>query len=114
MKRCHRCHTEWESTTQRPGFKETCEKCGVYLHCCLNCGFYDPTKHNQCAVGTTEFVADKEKFNLCDDFRFADATEQAVDDAGRKSARESLDALFGESETESPGVDEFNKWFKDP
>ncbi len=46
----------------------TCPQCGSDLHCCLNCRFYDPAKHNQCAEPQAEWVRDKESANSCDYF----------------------------------------------
>jgi hypothetical protein len=47
---------------------DTCPLCGSNLHCCLNCCFYDPAKHNQCAETQAEWVRDKESANFCNYF----------------------------------------------
>lgn len=52
----------------RVGTRETCPQCETDLHCCRNCRFYDPGKHNQCAEPQAEWVGDKEGSNYCDYF----------------------------------------------
>ncbi len=113
MKRCHKCGHEWKAEVRNPGVKETCEKCVAYLHCCLNCRYYDPTKHNQCHIGTTEWVADKEGANFCDEFEFKDAETIVKEDTAATNARQTLDSLFGKQEKATPEVDAFKKLFGD-
>ncbi len=48
---------------------DTCPQCDSNLRCCLNCQFYDPGKHNQCAETHAEWVRDKEFANYCDYFQ---------------------------------------------
>ena len=79
------------------GTRDTCPQCDADLHCCRNCRFYDPGKHNQCAEPQAEWVRDKEASNYCDYFspnpvllaRGRRPASQA-DDAKRK-----FDSLFG-------------------
>ena len=47
---------------------DACPQCHADLHCCLNCRFYDPGKHNQCAETQAEWVRDKEAANYCEYF----------------------------------------------
>lgn len=98
MKCCHRCEAEWVSDKREPGVKDICSECSAYLHCCLNCRFYDPSYHNQCQIGTTEWVGDKEACNFCDEFEFADAEQMVGRDGQASQAREAFDKLFGASE----------------
>jgi hypothetical protein len=73
MKSCHACKAPWDGAPgTQPGRNETCSKCGMDLHVCLNCRFYDPAAHNECRSPTTEPVRDKDKRNFCDEFEFAD------------------------------------------
>ncbi|MGH9351931.1 MAG: hypothetical protein ACRD2G_07205 [Terriglobia bacterium] len=53
----------------RIGAREACPRCDADLHCCKNCDFYDPAKHNQCNESQAEWVRDKEAANYCDYFR---------------------------------------------
>lgn len=97
MKQCHQCKTPWVSEKKQPGPKEFCDSCGAYIHCCLNCRFYNPAKHNECAIGTTDWVGDKAGLNFCDEFEFSDA--DANNSEKLEEGRVGLDALFGD---ESP------------
>jgi hypothetical protein len=68
VKSCHACGQLWEgSPGSQPGRSETCVKCGVDLHCCLNCSLFDHSGY-QCTSRTTEPVKDKAKRNFCDEF----------------------------------------------
>ncbi len=41
------------------------------MHVCLACAQYDPAAHHECrASATAEYVADKAKFNYCEEFAF--------------------------------------------
>ena len=113
MKRCHNCGAEWTGEAKRPGFKEYCEQCSAWLHCCLNCRFYDPAKHNQCHIPTTEFVADKAAANFCDEFEFATAGGPAPEAEAAGEARNALNSLFGEGESRraEDRLDDFDKLF---
>lgn len=96
MKRCHACGAPWVSEKKQPGVKEFCEQCDAYLHCCLNCRFYDPSKHNACAIPNTDWVGDKTAACFCDEFEFADRDAPVRPDAKRDEARSALDRLFGD------------------
>jgi hypothetical protein len=48
---------------------DSCPQCDSDLHCCRNCQFYDPGKHNQCAETQAEWVNDKETANYCGYFQ---------------------------------------------
>lgn len=107
MKTCHHCSAVWDGGTakRQPGFKDACAQCGAYLHCCLNCRFYDPTKHNQCHIPTTEFVADKRHMNYCEDFEFRDGAEGDDRPDEADAARKALDDVFGAAEEDPPDLD---------
>ncbi len=71
MKKCHACGEPWEGFPgTQPGREESCEKCGAYLHCCLNCRHHSPTAHHECMSSTTEYVQNKEGKNFCEEFEF--------------------------------------------
>jgi hypothetical protein len=93
MKYCHKCHTPWEGFGQ-PGTRATCAKCGADLHSCRNCRLYDTGKPYQCQVDTDP-VRDKERYNYCEEFQFAEKRPQ--DTAGKNEAdgaRGRWDQLF--------------------
>ena len=115
MRRCHKCGAEWASEKKQPSVKEICPECSAFLHCCLNCRFYDPTVHNSCQIGTTEWVGDKAGQNFCDEFVFADTDAQGQSDADAEKdrARQAVQQLLGGSETRKPGLDDFERLFGD-
>ena len=74
-------------------FRESCGKCGAYLHCCLNCAHHDPKVHHECrASATTEYVPDKEKGNFCEEFRYAPRPGTSP----RVKSRAEIEKLFGD------------------
>ncbi len=95
MRTCHACGTPWVSEKKSPGVKEYCEKCSAYLHCCLNCRFYNPAVHNQCDIPTTEWVSDKSGANFCDEFEFRDTNAVLQTEDVRLKARQNFEQLFG-------------------
>ena len=96
MKRCYRCGAEWREQ-KRPSHTDFCEKCSAYIHCCLNCTFYDENAHNHCKIPTTEWVGDVEKGNFCDEFTFAERAVDASQDEERQKARKAWEDLWGDS-----------------
>lgn len=65
-------------------FRASCDKCTADLHCCRNCKFYMPGKPNDCLVPGTEWVADREKANLCEDFAILGKPPGPKDDSTKK------------------------------
>lgn len=91
MRTCYRCGTG--TPLEKVGFRDVCEKCRAWLHCCRSCELYEPGAHNDCREPGAELVAEKEQGNFCDFFRFAPGPRAR---AGGKpeDARARLDALF--------------------
>ncbi|HPL62167.1 MAG: hypothetical protein PHG91_04405 [Syntrophales bacterium] len=90
MKVCHACRKE--ITDLFTGRRDACPACGRDLRCCLNCVFFAQGFSNNCREPQAERVADKEKSNFCDFFRFRDSSP-----AGEKpgsDARKKLEDLF--------------------
>ena len=57
MYKCYKC-SQPVSGQDKPGFQDVCESCGSYLHCCMNCRFYD--EHGEkCTEPVAEWVSDK-------------------------------------------------------
>jgi hypothetical protein len=85
---------------RKPGFNETCEKCGKDLHSCANCRFHKAGAHWDCAETIEAPVSDKDRRNYCDWFE-ADPRlrSETKGDTGAASAaeeaRRKLDSLFG-------------------
>ena len=65
-------------------FRATCDSCGRDLHCCRQCAYYAPGKSNNCSVPGTDWVADREKNNFCDEFSPSKTQQKAPSDQGKK------------------------------
>jgi len=72
-------------------FRDECQGCGRDLHICRNCEFHDPGVHQECRETSAEYVADKERANLCEYFRPGIGGAGLSDTA---AARSQLEALF--------------------
>ena len=72
---------------------DTCPHCGADLYCCVQCDFYDQFTHNKCKEPESEWVADREKANFCDFFRFRGGVKAEKDRS--KEAKKKLEELFG-------------------
>jgi hypothetical protein len=76
----------------------TCPACRRDLKICLNCRFYSPGSHWDCAETIDEPVGDKERASFCTFFQFRDAPTGAMG-ASRptpgEQAKRKLDRLFG-------------------
>ena len=113
MKQCHQCGAPWDGGGKKqPGVKDICDNCSAYLHCCLNCRYYDPSAHNECYIPTTEWVGDKAACNFCDEFEFADAAAETTDDQAGDQARNALDSLFGDSQESGKDADKLDNFKK--
>ena len=89
---CHHCGREIAGK-QKIGRQETCPKCGSYLHCCLNCRFYDTAAYHQCRETQAEWVSEKGAANFCEYF---EPSESGGPQKSSKAdeARKKLDQLF--------------------
>lgn len=68
--RCWKCNAEILQEAERKiSFRELCDRCQAWLHCCKNCRNYKPGASNDCAIPGTEYVADREACNFCEDFK---------------------------------------------
>ena len=61
--RCFNC-----SATLGPGvdFRGNCPKCGVALHCCKQCSYFEPSTRFQCLKPIPVRIAVKDQANECD------------------------------------------------
>ncbi len=99
MKSCHSCGQEWIER-ENPGFSAACEKCGEYLHCCLNCRFHSPGSHGDCLENQADLVRDKSVRNMCEWFQFREQQDPLAQQSRSREARAKLEELFG-----GPGPD---------
>ena len=65
--KCYNCCKEIPADLEI-GRQAVCPKCSSYLHCCLNCRFYDSTAHHECREPQADWVKEKEMGNFCDYF----------------------------------------------
>jgi hypothetical protein len=66
LPQCHKCGRTREAG--KVEFRAVCD-CGAWLHVCLNCRHYDRSAYHECRCSATaEYVSDKEKTNLCEEF----------------------------------------------
>jgi hypothetical protein len=80
----------------------------------VNCRFHDASRHNECLIGTTEWVGDREGANFCDEFEFRDTDAAARGSSEAGKAKDALDSLFGGGEDESgPDLDDFRELFSE-
>jgi hypothetical protein len=93
MNLCHKCKKEVELDVAI-GRLEPCPHCEAYLHCCLNCEYYDPGAQNECREPMAAYVRDRTEGNFCNDWRFKDT--KPVDLVSAQAARLGLKALFGD------------------
>lgn len=92
-------------------FRASCDVCHASLHCCQNCVYYKPGLPNDCMVPNTDYIADRQANNFCEEFKIlGKSPEKKVDpnDVERK--------LFGEKDENKPHNDSktrFNNLFND-
>lgn len=72
--------------------RDTCHHCGMDLHSCVNCRFWD-TKAELCREGLGDFVRDRQKANFCSQFAF-DQNRELPDFDKAAEAKARLEALF--------------------
>ncbi|MGD9764686.1 MAG: hypothetical protein AB7V27_13310 [Candidatus Binatia bacterium] len=87
---CWRCGAPLPSG--RLGRRDACARCDADLHCCRNCRFYDPPRHNECREPQAERQVDKKRGNFCE--YFGSAASTSGETADRADARARLEALF--------------------
>jgi hypothetical protein len=80
---------------------DACMQCGVELHVCKLCRFYDVTVAKRCREPIAELVRDKERANFCDYFEIKRQTEAPPTAQAAVAARNELEAMFGKSATKT-------------
>lgn len=100
---CWNCQKELAEERPTIGFRDSCSFCSSDLHVCKNCKFYSPGKPNSCLVPGTEYISDREKSNLCEDFQLKTISE--------KSSFKNAEQCFGKNSL--PKKRSFDDLFKD-
>ena len=103
MFKCHHCGHDWNPEKRQPAYKESCEACNAYLHCCLNCRFHNPSRHNQCDIPNTDWVGDRRGANFCDEFEFRSANARSPAAHNQTRARDAVEKLLGDDAKEGNG-----------
>lgn len=91
MNICHKCKNEIAEDFF-VGRQSQCPSCGVDLHSCLNCSFYDIVAYNDCRESQAERVLNKTRSNFCDFFSFKQ-TAKAPDTFDSRT-KDKLEELF--------------------
>ncbi|MDI6785014.1 MAG: hypothetical protein QME64_13090 [bacterium] len=91
MKKCYKCGEPYLELNPF-SFQTICTKCHSYPHCCFNCRLYDPNASNKCKSPTAEWVIDREKYNYCDEFEFAESKSDTK--SSKEDTKTKLDKLF--------------------
>lgn len=66
---CWKCNKSIGDPSVKIGFRAVCIHCDTDLHVCKNCRYYSPGKPNDCIVPGTELIQDRERANLCEEFK---------------------------------------------
>lgn len=76
--------------------RDCCVSCGVDLHSCVHCRFFDPGRNNQCSEPQAEWVREKEASNFCGYFEPRTSVNLAARGRGNRAmdARAAFDSLF--------------------
>jgi hypothetical protein len=95
MHACHFCGTPIQNP--REVYRSsTCTGCGKDLKICLNCRFYSPGAHGDCAETIDEPVRDKDRANFCTFFAVRDSSRSGSDAEASRAAKRKIDKLFGD------------------
>ena len=95
---CYRCGASLAAMSLPLSRQDECPECTVYLHVCRMCKNYDPAVTRQCREDGAEDVTEKDRVNFCDWFLPSDSAFDAAKKTEADSARQSLDALFGDGD----------------
>lgn len=100
--RCWKCKTELETPPlNKLPFRAICDKCQSWLHCCKNCLHYRPGLPNDCAIPNTEWIADREKGNFCEEFSLLGEIPLK-----KEKSNPLLERLFGEKPEKKKNFDD--------
>ena len=95
---CYRCGESLAELSLPFSRQDECPNCRNYLHVCKMCRHYDPAVPGQCREDDAEDVFEKERLNFCEWFVPSEDAFDPVVKAEADSARQALDALFGDAE----------------
>ena len=64
--RCYNCSTTFPADID---FRGNCPKCGTALHCCKQCGYFEPSTRFQCLKPVPVRIVVKDQANECELFK---------------------------------------------
>ncbi|RMF93986.1 MAG: hypothetical protein D6734_08860 [Candidatus Schekmanbacteria bacterium] len=91
--KCYFCKKDIE-ISGKVSRNDTCPHCGNDIHCCLNCTFFDESKHNKCAETQAEWVSDRERRNYCEYFNLKSQEDMQASAKEKEEARRRAESLF--------------------
>ena len=91
---CYRCGSSLAELSPPLSRQDECPSCGVYLHVCRMCAFFDADVPKQCREDDAEEVMEKERLNFCDWFKPGTDVFDAQRYAEEQQARSKLAELF--------------------
>jgi hypothetical protein len=97
---CWNCGAAQAGVPMPPSRHDYCAACGEALHCCRQCGHFDPRAPGQCREPRAEPPTDRESANFCEWFSPVSGSGKAARSAADE-ARAKLEALFGPPPAES-------------
>ncbi len=90
---CFSCGRTIESVSFRKiGFRDICEFCGVCLHSCVGCKYYQVGLSNDCKIPGTEKIVDRSSNNFCDEFACREGV--GLDHQKKETNQTRFDDLF--------------------
>ncbi|MFT4562680.1 MAG: hypothetical protein ACI9BW_002427 [Gammaproteobacteria bacterium] len=101
---CWKCHQELQELLLPLSRTEECYACGVDLHVCRMCRFYDRSVGNACREPIADFVSNKTRANFCGYLEIQVVLlepDSNLDQAGVPGDLNSLFGLDAESKTDS-------------
>jgi hypothetical protein len=107
--KCWKCGTDLPDPPMgKLPFRALCDRCSAWLHCCKNCRNYHPGLPNDCAVPGTEYIADREAVNFCEEFQLLGLPPAKTADPNEVAKK-----LFKDSASDQPKRTNFDNLFSD-
>ena len=111
---CFRCGGSLAALSLPLSRQDECPHCQVYLHVCAMCRHFDRAVPRQCREDDADDVTEKERLNFCDYFSPGEDAFDAAKKSASDDARQALDSLFAEGDTQATEdhPSELDKLFK--
>lgn len=107
--KCWKCGSELaDPPLGKLSFRAICNHCSAWLHCCKNCKNYKPGLPNDCMIRGTEYIADREASNFCEEFQLLGKSPKLFSDPKHAAKK-----LFKDGNDPHPPSKGFNSLFND-